>query len=132
MDKANLIPLQDLGSYHLPTGTVEMTTSAIVTTVHGGASAKAVPTYKQEDHDRARSLGYDTPWEMHRDHDLTHCLLAYWLGLAEPPVIAGVARGEPLTKAGSGAEEEAVLAIQKFAQQQGVDLRKLALDAPKR
>lgn len=123
----NYVHTAEVDNFVLPTGVVTVTPDKITTTVPGGAQAYAVPTYKEVDHDRAENLGYPSPYEMHRDHDLTHCLLAHWLGLPASPVIAGVARQTPLSKAEAGAEEEAVLAVQKFAQQQGVDLRRLAL-----
>lgn len=58
--------------------------------------------------------------DMNRTHDLTHSLLAHWLGLAASPTLQGVATGEHY--ANWWIEERAVLAIQSFADAMGVDL----------
>lgn len=65
-------------------------------------------------------LGYETPEEMNRDHDLAHSILAALLGLDGSPTLRAISKGMvwPLWHV----EEEAALALQKYAQTMGIDL----------
>jgi hypothetical protein len=74
---------------------------------------------------RAIELGYgeDTAL-LSREHELTHHLLAHWLGLAASPTLAAVARGT--TDAHWRLEEAAVLAVQAFARAKGLSLVEIA------
>lgn len=74
---------------------------------------------------RAQALGYgDNTAAMSRDHEITHHLLAHWLGLPRSPTLAGVARKDfwPHWQV----EEAAVLAVQRFARESDVDLLRIA------
>ncbi len=72
----------------------------------------------------ARSLGYSDATAMNRHHDLTHSLLAHWLGLPHSPTLRGIADKNywPHHKL----EEAAVLAVQAYALAAGIDLIKVA------
>lgn len=59
--------------------------------------------------------------DMNRTHDLIHSLLAHALGLECSPALGAVAASLPST-ALHAAEEEAVLAVQRFAFMAGVRL----------
>jgi hypothetical protein len=74
--------------------------------------------------ERAAEIGYPSAEAMNREHNLTHSLLAHWLGLDYSPTLHAVANGQ--RSAIWQAEESAVLAIQQFARAAGVDLVKLA------
>lgn len=58
---------------------------------------------------------------MNREHDLTHSLLARALGLPHSPTLHDVAHGRAASDL-HAIEEEAVLALQRFARAAGVDL----------
>lgn len=60
---------------------------------------------------------------MSRAHEVTHSLLAHWLGLPESPTMRGVADGSYWPE--WEAEEAAVLGVQRFARMAGVDLLQL-------
>jgi hypothetical protein len=75
--------------------------------------------------ERAESLGYgnDTAL-MSREHEITHHLLAHWLGLPHSPTMMGIAVSH--TFKGWHTEEAAILGIQAFARLMGVDLSEVA------
>lgn len=73
----------------------------------------------------AKRLGYPTAAAMNRDHDLLHSMLAHWLGLPHSPTLWDVAHGKPGTELHT-IEEDAVLAVQRFAQASGADLMTVA------
>jgi hypothetical protein len=52
--------------------------------------------------------------EMNAGHDLTHCLLAEWIGLPYSPTLASVAGGPLIESDLNAAEEAAVLALQRY------------------
>jgi hypothetical protein len=54
------------------------------------------------------------PDKMNSGHDLTHSLLAHWCGLPYSPSLASAAGGPKVDEALSGAEEDAVKAIQRY------------------
>jgi hypothetical protein len=75
----------------------------------------------------AARLGYGADVEkLNRDHDIVHSLLAHWLGLPASPALSGAAREAEGTEL-TGAEEDAVMAIQRFANLAGIDLAAVAL-----
>jgi hypothetical protein len=77
--------------------------------------------------ERAKSLGYgnDTAL-MSREHEVTHHLLAHWLGLPHSPTMMSIAISNVFKDWRT--EEAAVLSIQAFARLMKVDL----LEAAKR
>lgn len=93
------------------------------TTFSDGSSLSARHDEQPGQRQTAAELGCSVE-RMNREHDLTHSLLAAWLGLGQSPTLYGVAVGEkyPL----HDLEEAAVLAIQRFAIAAGVDLLALA------
>jgi hypothetical protein len=52
--------------------------------------------------------------EMNAGHDLTHCLLAEWIGLPYSPTLASVAGGPLIESDLNAAEEAAVIALQRY------------------
>lgn len=93
--------------------TVEVFDGWVRTTLPDGTAVHAVPGDTEEDRARAVSLGYGGDvWLMTRDHDRFHSLLAYMLGLAESPAMRQTAAKQVSELA--AAEEEAVLAVQRF------------------
>lgn len=66
----------------------------------------------------AQQLGYPDVRSMNQEHDLYHTLLAHWLGLSASPTLRAVADGTPYAQ--WAAEEQAVLALQHWAQTVGV------------
>ena len=77
---------------------------------------------------RAKEMGYGSAEEMNREHDVTHSLLAHWLGLDASPTLKAVSEGK--TYKHWQIEEAAVLAIQAYARAAlGIDLVELAKDA---
>ena len=85
----------------------------VETVLPDGKVVSAVSHTGPEDVARAHSLGYKgNLWAMTRDHDRLHAALAHMLGLPESPVLR--ASGTGATSELLGAEECAVLAIQRF------------------
>ena len=106
---------------------------ALVTTaLRRGGLIHAVPHDTPEYAATAARLGYGADVErLNRDHELTHSLLAAWLGLPESPVMRAVAdntwQHDP--NGTLGLEEDAVCAVQRLANAWGVDLLALARGA---
>jgi hypothetical protein len=87
-----------------------------------GAEAQGAPQDTAEYRARAAALGYggDTLSSC-RDHDLLHAALCAWLGLPESPVLRHSAEGRGASDL-TNLEEDAVLAVQRFARAAGIDL----------
>jgi hypothetical protein len=80
----------------------------------GGRILDARPQETDSYRAQARAIGYgDDTAAMCREHDYVHALLAHALGLPHSPALMGAAKGEPINDL-TGAEEDAVLAIQRF------------------
>lgn len=58
--------------------------------------------------------------EMNAGHDLTHCLLANWIGLPYSPTLGSVSGGPFCSTEINDAEEAAVLAIQRYMGLMGI------------
>ncbi len=104
--------------------TIRMAPGRVTTTLHDGAVVHAVPHDTADYRATAARLGYGTDTAaMNADHEITHALLAAWLGLDESPVMRAVAddawQDGP---AALGLEEDAVLAVQRLARAWGVEL----------
>jgi hypothetical protein len=100
------------------TVTVDEDERRVTTRFEDGASLVAAPNYAVEHRDRARELGYsgdDPVWQMTRDHDRAHSLLAAWLGQPHSPVLYGEATGNAPDPALAANEEALVLLLQKVA-----------------
>jgi len=108
-------------------GTVTVTThdGYTVTRFADGREVHAHHAEQPGQAETAKGLGYRDATAMNRDHDLTHSLLAYWLGLPCSPTLRDVASGAPATEI-HYLEEAAVLAIQRFANATGVSLLEVA------
>lgn len=92
---------------------VEIFDGWVRTTLPDGTEIHAHPRHGVEDVARAHSLGYaGDVWAMTRDHDRFHALLAHALDLEESPALRQSALGQESELA--GAEEEVVLALQRF------------------
>lgn len=106
-------------------GAVAVTVDEAYTTTVFADGSQVVASHAPQpgQQETATALGL-TVSEMNRSHDLAHSLLAHWLGLPCSPTIYGVATKNyyPLHYI----EEEAALALQKFAAAVGVDLVELA------
>lgn len=102
---------------------VEWSHQYTVTRFWGGAILVSEHSEQPGQKVTAEKLGMSVE-KMNQTHDLTHSLLANWLGLPNSPTLKAVAKGNIFLH--NAAEEEAVLAIQKFANLMGVDLLNLA------
>lgn len=92
------------------------------TTLPDGAEVVAAPEPTASYRAQAERLGYGTDsMRMCVDHEVLHSALAAWLGLSESPTLGRVARGQGDSDL-TGMEEDAVLALQRFANAAGVDL----------
>ncbi|WP_046869282.1 hypothetical protein [Microvirga massiliensis] len=105
--------------------TVEVQDDYTVTTFPDGRQLHARHSGHADQAETAARLGYSSVEAMNREHDLTHALLAYWLGLPWSPTLRDVVTNTPATEI-HYLEEEAVLAIQRFAVAMGVDLLEVA------
>lgn len=92
-----------------------------------GTEVPAAPQDDDSYRERAAVLGYgaDTA-SMSREHELAHVLLSYILGLPESPALRAAANDAGPSDL-TGMEEDAVMAIQRFARAAGVDLVEVAL-----
>lgn len=101
---------------------VQIWPDAVVTILPDGQQIFAMAQDTDEYRATAERLGYgEDTCRMSRDHELTHSALAALLGLPESPTLGRVARGEGDSTL-TGLEENAVLAIQAFANAAGIDL----------
>ncbi len=106
--------------------TIRMDGHHTITTLMSGGKVEAYPEDNDEYKARAAALGYgDDVGRMSQDHEITHALLATWLGLPESPTFRNVVAGTPYAKPGKD-EEAAILGIQRFARVMGVDLLRVA------
>jgi hypothetical protein len=102
----------------------------------------AAANYDQESVDRALALGYQgSTWEMSRDHEILHSLIAEQRGKQFSPVLFGVAyrsiggdKERIVSPASSFREEGLVLSVQRYVrlgvvdvllEQSGLDLEAL-------
>jgi hypothetical protein len=110
----------------LATATVEVHEHWTRTVLHDGQEIGGIALHVDSYRCRAKVLGYgDDVDAMNRDHEVTHSLLAHWLGMPESPVMrAIVAHSGPSDLTGS--EERVVLALQEYAKLAGVDLLEVA------
>lgn len=102
---------------------VEWSPQYTITRFWGGASIVSDHSEQKGQTATAEKLGMSVE-KMNQTHDLTHSLLAFWLGMPNSPTLKAVAKGNLYLH--NAAEEEAVLAIQRWANLAGVDLLKLA------
>lgn len=106
-------PAQPIATHRYGAAVVEIFEDFVRTTLPGGAALIATPGTTPEDIARAHALGYGGDvWAMTRDHDRFHALLAHAFGLEESPALRQAVSGTHSELA--GAEEEAVLAIQRW------------------
>lgn len=91
-------------------------------TLPGGQVVEGAPEDTNEYRLTAQRLGYfDDCLAMCRDHDPLHALLCDWLGLPDSFALR-CAAGIDAESSMSAAEEDAVLAVQKFMRLAGADL----------
>ena len=101
---------------------VEIWEDCVATHLPGGAVLVSAAETNAAYRETAERLGYGSDTErMCRDHDPAHVALCHLLGLPESPTLRRVALAEGPTEL-TGKEEEAVLALQAFANAAGVDL----------
>lgn len=104
---------------------IELHDSGLTRTLYAWGDVPAWPQDDEAYRVRAFELGYgaDTAL-MSREHEITHHLIANWLGLPLSPTLGAVASGS--VDDDWRLEEAAVLAIQAFARAKGMDLLALA------
>lgn len=110
---------------HLGSVTVESFDGYTVTRFDDGLEVHALHAEQPGQTETAKGLGYLDAASMNRDHDLTHSLVCYWLGLPCSPTLRDVATGTPASEI-HYLEETAVLAIQRLANATGVSLLEVA------
>lgn len=89
--------------------------------VYPEGKVAAFPEDTETYRERAESLGYgDDTALMSREHEITHHLLAHWLGLPHSPTMMGIAVSHIFKDWHT--EEAAILGIQAFARLMKVDL----------
>lgn len=105
--------------------TVEVRDGYTLTRFPCGAELVASHAVQDGQAETAARCGYESAEALNREHDLTHSLLAHWLGLPWSPTLHDVAIGVRVNEL-HFVEEDAVLAVQRFARAMGVDLVKLS------
>ncbi len=111
---------------------IEIGHDYVTSTLMDGKVVEAMPHDTAEYAATAARVGYGGDLAaMNRDHELTHHLLADALGLVESPVMRAVAFGtwqhDPCGLL--QLEEEAVLAVQRYARALKIDLIGLGVQA---
>jgi hypothetical protein len=109
---------------------VEIHDGWTVTRFSDGQEVHALHGEQPGQADLAVRLGYRAAAAMNREHDLGHSILAHALRLPHSPTLHDVAHGRPATDL-HAIEEEAVLALQRFARAAGVDLVAAAIQSAK-
>lgn len=91
-----------------------------------GAVVPAVPHITPEYYSTTSHLGYgEDIMALCVNHEIVHTALCHWLGLKESPTMRSVASFNSQSTSITGSEEDAVMAIQRFANLMGVDLVEL-------
>jgi hypothetical protein len=112
-------------SFQLGSVTVELHNGWSVTRFADGLEVHAHHAEQPGQAATALSLGYSDPIAMNKEHDLAHSLLCYWLGLPCSPTLRDVATDNPASEIHFH-EEQAVLALTRFANAVGVSLVEVA------
>jgi hypothetical protein len=101
---------------------IQVWPDCVRTILPDGSEVVAAPQDNDAYRATAERLGYGADTlRMSQEHELLHSWLAAHLGLPESPTLGRVARGEGDT-ALTGLDEDAVMAIQRFANAAGVNL----------
>ena len=103
--------------------TVDMGDAYTVTTFPDGLQLVAMHSEQPGQAETAARLGYPNADAMNREHDAFHSLLAHWLGLPCSPTLHAAASGRRYPHWRE--EEDAVLAVQRFALAAGIDITRL-------
>jgi hypothetical protein len=101
---------------------VDETAKTVTTHFDDGTKVVAAPVYDEESEARALDLGYrgaDPVWQMTRDHDRVHSLLARARGLPFSPTLWAVAHGQPVPATAN--EEERIVFLVVRAANLGID-----------
>lgn len=91
-------------------------TAWVVTIYPDGTEVHAHPQHGADDVARAASLEYPDVGAMTLDHDPFHERLARALGLPHSPTLWAVGHDTPVDSKLASAEEDAVMAVQRFMQ----------------
>lgn len=94
----------------------------VTTTLPGGGVVLSEPHDTLEYVQSALALGYETADAMNAAHDLMHVAISEMLGLPCSPTLERVAAGLIDATPVTDAEEQAVMALARFANVMGVDL----------
>jgi hypothetical protein len=105
--------------------TVSIQGGYTVTTFADGLEVHAQHAEQPGQAETATSLGFSSVEGMNREHDSVHSLLCYWLGLPCSPTLRDVATDTPASEIHYH-EEQAVMAVQRFANSVGVSLVEVA------
>lgn len=112
---------------HLAGCTIEVTPGSVRTQLPGRGEVTGMPHYTASYRRTARDHGYGSDVaRLNRTHEVCHNLIAHILRLPCSPVFRRVASGDHESDNLTRAEEEAVLALEKFANIIGVDLIDIA------
>lgn len=99
----------------------------VSTRLPGGREVLGMPMSDAGYRRTAREHGYgEDVARMCRCHEVTHSLIAHWLGLPCSPVFRRVAGGDHEADDLTRVEEAAVLALEAYANAMGVDLVEVA------
>lgn len=111
----------------LASAEIELYESGLTVTRYDKREVIAWPEEDEIYKQRAMKHGYgEDIFLMSREHELTHHLLAEWLGLGFSPTLMAVSANDQ--DPNWGIEEAAVLAVQAFARSRGVDIVALAIE----
>lgn len=106
--------------------TVSLSNGGATVVFPNGDVIDAVPHDTDSYRDTAERHGYGTDTlRLCQEHELVHLALCDWLGLGESPTFVRILAGETAPCKLNGLEEDAVLAVQRFARAAGIDLIKL-------
>ena len=106
---------------------VHVTADQVETVLPGGQRVLGQPHDTASYARTAREHGYEGDVaRLNRCHEVTHSLLAHVLGLSCSPVFRRVAGGDHEADDLTRAEEQAVLALETYANAIGVDLVEVA------
>jgi hypothetical protein len=107
--------------------TVHVQGTSVETLLPGGRRVLGMPIHDADYRATARKLGYGSNVaRLNVEHELTHTLVAHWLGVPCSPVFRRVASGDHEADDLTRLEEGAVLAIQAYAVAIGLDLIEIA------
>jgi hypothetical protein len=120
-------PHTETETFALADCTVHVQGTSVETLLPSGRRVLGMPMHDASYRATANRLGYGTNVaRLNVEHELSHGLLAHWLGLPCSPVFQRIAGGDHEPDDLTRAEEAAVMAVQAYAVALGVDLIEVA------